>query len=160
MPIPITFLNITNESNAIHITNLERIEVPPGTFGQVPGASPIPRRDHLSHTRKSGLPGRAGPCWPATDYFQLIKIHDANKIAEADLKTSEASERKAITEVVFKVQQLSLSVGCSLRSSRERQPNCKSPPERRAEPRRGAGAEQERGARPVCGAGREPRQLA
>jgi outer membrane protein TolC len=37
---------------------------------------------------------------------QLIKIHDSNKIAEADLKTSEASERKTITDVVYKVQEL------------------------------------------------------
>src|ERR1700761_247606 len=36
------FPTITNESNAIHITTLDRIEVPPGAFGQVPGGPLIP----------------------------------------------------------------------------------------------------------------------
>ena len=98
------FPNITNESNAIHITNLERIEVPPGTFGQVPGA----RSFHATTTylTQGNLDYQTSGTMLAQPITQLIKIHDANKIAEADLKTSEASERKAITEVVFKVQQL------------------------------------------------------
>ena len=36
------FPSITNESNAIHITNLERIEVPRGTFGAIPEGASIP----------------------------------------------------------------------------------------------------------------------
>ena len=98
------FPNITNESNAIHITNLERIEVPPGTFGQVPGGPLIPST--TTYLTQGNLDYQTSGTMLAQPITQLIKIHDANKIAEADLKTSEASERKAITEVVFKVQQL------------------------------------------------------
>src|ERR1700747_242089 len=36
------FPSITNESNAIHITSLQRLEGPPGAFGQVPGGPLIP----------------------------------------------------------------------------------------------------------------------
>jgi outer membrane protein TolC len=98
------FPNITNESNAIHITNLERIEVPPGTFGQVPGGPLIPAT--TTYLTQGNLDYQTSGTMLAQPITQLIKIHDANKIAEADLKSSEASERKAITEVVFKVQQL------------------------------------------------------
>jgi outer membrane protein TolC len=37
---------------------------------------------------------------------QLIKIHEANKIAAADVGISQASLRKASTDVVFRVQEL------------------------------------------------------
>src|SRR5271169_1302159 len=95
------FPSITNESNAIHITNLERIEVPPGAFGQVPGGPLIPAT--ITYLTQGKLDYQTSGTMLAQPITQLIKIHDANKIAEADLKTSEALERKAITDVVFKV---------------------------------------------------------
>ena len=98
------FPNITNESNAIHITNLERIEVPPGTFGAVPGGPLIPSA--TTYLTQGNLDYQTSGTMLAQPITQLIKIHDANKVAEADLKTSEASERKTITDVVYKVQEL------------------------------------------------------
>jgi outer membrane protein TolC len=98
------FPSITNESNAIHITNLERIEVPPGAFGSIPGGAPIPST--TTFLTQGQLNYQTSGTMLAQPITQLIKIHDSNKIAEADLKTSEASERKAITEVVYKVQEL------------------------------------------------------
>jgi len=98
------FPNITNESNAIHITNLERIEVPPGTFGAVPGGPLIPSA--TTYLTQGNLDYQTSGTMLAQPITQLIKIHDANKVAEADLKTAEASERKTITDVVYKVQEL------------------------------------------------------
>ena len=98
------FPNITNESNAIHLTNLERIQVPPGAFGQVPGGPLIPTT--TTYLTQGNLDYQTSGTMLTQPITQLIKIHDANKIAEADLKTSEASERKAITDVVLKVQEL------------------------------------------------------
>jgi len=98
------FPSITNESNAIHITNLERIEVPPGAFGQVPGGPLIPSA--TTYLTQGNLDYQTSGTMLAQPITQLIKIHDSNKIAEADLKTSEASERKTITDIVYKVQEL------------------------------------------------------
>jgi len=98
------FPSITNESNAIHITNLERIEVPPGAFGAVPGGPLIPSA--TTYLTQGNLDYQTSGTMLAQPITQLIKIHDSNKIAEADLKTSEASERKTITDVVYKVQEL------------------------------------------------------
>jgi outer membrane protein len=98
------FPSITNESNAIHITNLERIEVPPGAFGAVPGGPLIPSA--TTYLTQGNLDYQTSGTMLAQPITQLIKIHDANKIADADLKTSEASERKTITDVVYKVQEL------------------------------------------------------
>jgi outer membrane protein TolC len=98
------FPNITNESSAIHITNLERIEVPPGAFGQVPGGPLIPAT--TTYLTQGNLDYQLSGTMLAQPLTQLIRIHEANKIAEADLKSSEATERKAITDVVYKVQEL------------------------------------------------------
>ena len=98
------FPSITNESNAIRITNLERIEVPPGTFGAIPGGALIPSA--TTFLTQGKLDYQTSGTMLAQPITQLIKIHDANKIAEADLKTSEASERRTITDVVYKVQEL------------------------------------------------------
>jgi outer membrane protein TolC len=98
------FPSITNESNAIHITNLERIEVPPGAFGQVPGGPLIPAT--TTFLTQGQLDYQASGTMLAQPLTQLIRIHEANKIAEADLKSSEATERKTITDVVYKVQEL------------------------------------------------------
>jgi outer membrane protein TolC len=98
------FPSITNESNAIHITNLERIEVPSGAFGAVPGGPLIPSA--TTYLTQGNLDYQTSGTMLAQPITQLIKIHDANKVAEADLRTSEASERKTITDVVYKVQEL------------------------------------------------------
>src|SRR6201987_5459891 len=98
------FPSITNESNAIHITSLQRLEVPPGAFGQVPGGPLIPAT--TTFVTQGQLDYQASGTMLAQPLTQLIRIHEANKIAEADLKSSEATERKAITDVVYKVQEL------------------------------------------------------
>jgi outer membrane protein TolC len=98
------FPNITNESNALYVTNLQRIEVPPGAFGVIPGGAPIPASTvYLTQGEQSFQSSGTMLAQPLT---QLIKIHDANKIAEADLKISESAERKTVTDVVFEVQEL------------------------------------------------------
>ena len=98
------FPSITNESNAIHITNLERIEVPPGAFGQVPGGPLIPAT--TTYLTQGQLDYQLSGTMLAQPLTQLIRIREANKIAEAELKSSEATERKTITDVVYKVQEL------------------------------------------------------
>ncbi len=93
------FPSITNESTLLHITDLQRVEVPAGAFG--PG---IPSSNvFLSQGTKTFETSGTMIAQPIT---QLIKIHQANKIAAADVNLSQASLKKASTDVVFRVHEL------------------------------------------------------
>jgi outer membrane protein TolC len=91
--------SITNESNLLHITDLQRVEVPAGAFG-----SGIPTSNiFLTQGTKTFESSGTMIAQPIT---QLIKIHQANKIAVADVNLSQASLKKASTDVVFRVHEL------------------------------------------------------
>lgn len=98
------FPTISNESNLLHVTDLQRVEVPAGAFGVIPGGAPIPA-SNLFLTQGTQTLETSGTqiSQPIT---QLIKIHAANRIAAADLKASEASLIKTSTDIVFQVHQL------------------------------------------------------
>jgi len=98
------FPSITNESNFLHITDLQRIEVPPGAFGVIPGGPTIPA-SNVFLTQGNSTFETVGTMI-AQPITQLIKIHDANKVAAANVGVSQANLRKATTDVVFKVQEL------------------------------------------------------
>ena len=98
------FPTITNESNALYITNLQRIQVPPGAFGVIPGGALIPSSTvYLTQGEKALQSSGTMLAQPLT---QLIKIHEANKIAAAEVGVSEASLKKASTDVVYTVHEL------------------------------------------------------
>ena len=83
------FPTVTNESNALYITNLQRIQVPPGAFGTIPGGALIPSSTvYLTQGEKALQSSGTMLAQPLT---QLIKIHEANKIAAAEVGVSEAS---------------------------------------------------------------------
>jgi outer membrane protein TolC len=93
------FPSITNESTALHVTDLQRVEVPPGTFGRgIPAADVF-----LTQGRETFETSGTTLAQPVT---QLIKIHAANKIAVSDVGASQASLRKATDDVVFRVHEL------------------------------------------------------
>ena len=95
---------ITNESNLLHITDLQRVEVPAGAFGVIPGGTSIPP-SNLFLTQGTKTLETSGTML-AQPLTQLIKIHQANKIAEADVRVSEASLTKTSTDVVLRVHEL------------------------------------------------------
>lgn len=93
------FPTITNESNALHITDVQRVEVPAGAFGSsIPAANVF-----LTQGTKTFESSGTTIAQPIT---QLIKIHAANKIALSDVNASKASLAKATDDVVFHVQEL------------------------------------------------------
>jgi outer membrane protein len=95
------FPTITNESSALYVTDLQRIEIPPGTFGTTPS---IPSSNvFLTQGRNAFQSSGTMIAQPLT---QLIKIHEANKIAAADVGISEAALKKASADVVYSVHQL------------------------------------------------------
>jgi outer membrane protein TolC len=95
---------ISNDSNLVHISDLQRVEVPTGTFGTIPGGAPIPSSNvFLPQGTKTFESSGTMLAQPLT---QLIKIHQADKIAAADVKASEASLIRASADVVFRVHEL------------------------------------------------------
>jgi outer membrane protein TolC len=95
---------ITNDSNLVHISDLQRVEVPAGAFGTIPGGAPIPASTlFLTQGTKTFETSGTMLSQPLT---QLIKIHQADKIAAADVKTSEASLTRTSSDVVFRVHEL------------------------------------------------------
>jgi outer membrane protein TolC len=95
---------ITNESNLLHITDLQRVEVPTGAFGVIPGGASIPPSNlFLTQGTKTLETSGTMIAQPLT---QIVKIHQANKIAAADVKASEASLTKTSTDIVFRVHEL------------------------------------------------------
>jgi outer membrane protein TolC len=93
------FPSITNESNLLHISDVERIDVPPGAFGpNIPATTAF-----LTQGRETYESSGTTLAQPIT---QLIKIHANNKIADSDLKSSQASLQKATDDVVYRVHEL------------------------------------------------------
>jgi outer membrane protein TolC len=93
------FPSITNESNLLHITDLQRVEVPGGAFGPGIPASTVFLTQGTQTFESSGT-------MIAQPITQLIKIHQANKIAVADVNVSQAALKKTSTDVVFRVHEL------------------------------------------------------
>jgi len=98
------FPTLHNDSNAIYITDVERIEVPPGAFGVIPGGPLIPpTTTYLTQGNNAYQSSGTQLSQPIT---QLIRIHDSNKIAAADVGISKASLKKTSTDVIYTVHQL------------------------------------------------------
>jgi outer membrane protein TolC len=93
------FPSITNESGLLHITDLQRIEIPPSTFGAgIPAANVF-----LTQGTETFETSGTTLAQPVT---QLIKIHAANKVAAADVGISQAALKKTANDIVFQVHEL------------------------------------------------------
>jgi outer membrane protein TolC len=98
------FPKIKNESNVLHTTALENIEIPRGAFGEVPNAGLVPaqdvRIDQGSQTFETIGTGAAQPLTP------LIRIRQANRIAASQVVASRDELKKAENEVAVKVHEV------------------------------------------------------
>lgn len=98
------FPSLKNDSNALYVNDVERVSVPPGTFGVVPGGPLIPpSRVNLTQGENSFQTSGTQLSQPLT---QLVGIHYANKAAAAELGISKASLKKTSTDVIYSVHQL------------------------------------------------------
>jgi outer membrane protein TolC len=97
------FPKITNQSNALHITDLQFVEVPVGGFGMVAGI-PIPAQGiTLPQGKLTFYSSGTQISQPLT---QLIRIHQANRIAAAEVAISRDDLRKAENQVALDVHTL------------------------------------------------------
>ena len=98
------FPRIRNESNFLHTTALENIEIPRGAFGVIPNAGPVPAQSELitqgSQNFETIGTGMAQPLTP------LIRIRQANRIAASEVVASRDELKKAENEVAVKVHEV------------------------------------------------------
>jgi len=97
------FPTITNQSNALHMTDLPFVAIPAGAFGQVVGTPVPPQSGILSQGNKTVFSSGTMIAQPLT---QLLRIHDANRIAAADVAVSRDDLKKAENQVALKVHAL------------------------------------------------------
>lgn len=97
------FPAITNQSNALHITDLQFIDIPAGGFGMVAGI-PIPAQSFvLPQGQLTLFSSGTQISQPLT---QLIRIHQANRIAAAEVAVSREDLKKAENQVALDVHTL------------------------------------------------------
>jgi outer membrane protein TolC len=97
------FPAITNQSNALHVTDLQNIEIPAGAFGTGPGALIPAQSVTLPQGQKTLLSSGTIISQPLT---QLIRIHQQNRIAAAEVAVSRDDLKKAENEVAVQVHTL------------------------------------------------------
>lgn len=97
------FPELTNQSNALHITDLQIIQLPAGSFGTIDGV-PIPTQ---SLTIPQGqLTLYSSGTMLAQPLTQLIRVHAANRMAAAEVTASREDLRKAENQVALDVHNL------------------------------------------------------
>jgi outer membrane protein TolC len=97
------FPTITNQSNVLHLTELPFVAIPAGAFGHVLGTPVPPRSEILSQGNNTMYTSGTMIAQPLT---QLLRIHDANRMAAADVAVSRDDLKKAENQVALKVHAL------------------------------------------------------
>jgi outer membrane protein TolC len=97
------FPSLKNESNILHVTELQNISIPAGTFGTVGGFYVPSRNTIIPQGQDTFYSSGTQLSQPLT---QLIQIHDANRIAAADVAISRDELRKAENELAVQVHSL------------------------------------------------------
>ncbi len=94
---------ITNQSNILHITELENLSVPAGAFG-VAASVPIPNSGtQLPQGKKTLFSSGTMLAQPLT---QLLRIRQENRVAAAEVATSHDDLKNAENEVALQVHSL------------------------------------------------------
>ena len=94
------FPAITNQSNALHISDLQFVEIPVGGFGSVAG---IPRPTHGITLPQGKLTLYSSGTQISQPLTQIIRIHQANRIAAAEVAISRDDLKKAENQVALDV---------------------------------------------------------
>ena len=97
------FPSIKNESNILRITDLQKIGIPAGAFGTAGGGLVPSRGIDIPQGQKTLFSSGTQVSQPLT---QLIRIHQANQIAAAEVAVSRDDLKKAETEVALQVHTL------------------------------------------------------
>jgi len=94
------FPAITNQSNALHISDLQFVEIPVGGFGTVAG---IPIPTHGITLPQGKLTLYSSGTQISQPLTQIIRIHQANRIAAAEVAISRDDLKKEENQVALDV---------------------------------------------------------
>ena len=97
------FPALTNQSNVLHITELQQLDIPAGAFGGVNGTAIPPQGLSLGQGKKTFVSSGTMLAQPLT---QLIRVHAQNRIAAAEVATSRNDLKKAENQVAIQVHTL------------------------------------------------------
>jgi outer membrane protein TolC len=97
------FPRLTNQSNALHITALQIVDIPPGAFGTVGGTLVPAQGITLGQGALTLFSSGTQLSQPLTE---LIRTYDANRIAAADVAISRDDLKKAENQVALEVHTL------------------------------------------------------
>jgi outer membrane protein TolC len=97
------FPSITNQSNALHISELQNIVIPAGGLGAAGGALIPAQGVNLQQGKQTLFSSGTEIAQPLT---QLIRIHQQNRIAAAEVAGSRDDLKKAENEVAVQVHTL------------------------------------------------------
>jgi len=97
------FPSLKNESNVMHVTELQNILIPAGTFGMA-GGSFVPSQSVT--IPQGGLTLYSSGTQLSQPLTQLIRIRDANRIAAAEVAISREDLKKVENEVALQVHSL------------------------------------------------------
>jgi outer membrane protein TolC len=97
------FPTITNQSNVLHISELQDITIPAGILGTAAGA-PLPARNTILPQGKDTL--FSSGTMIAQPLTQLLRIHQENRAAAADVATSRDALKNAENEIALQVHTL------------------------------------------------------
>src|SRR6266852_7393181 len=97
------FPSITNQSNVLHVTDLQTIGIPAGALGTA-GCALVPSQGiNLPQGQRTLFSSGTQITQPLT---QLIRVHAANQIAAAEAAVSSDELKKAENEVALQVHSL------------------------------------------------------
>lgn len=94
---------ITNQSNVLHITELQNITVPAGSFGSIAGANLPPQNIFVEQGKQTLYSSGTMITQPLT---QLLRIHQENRVAAAEIATSQDELKNAENQVALQVHAL------------------------------------------------------
>ena len=97
------FPAITNQSNALHISELQTLTVPQGAFGSVSGV-PVPGQNTNLPQGKDTL--YSSGTMIAQPLTQLLRIHQENRVATAEIANSRDELKSAENEIALQVHTL------------------------------------------------------
>lgn len=97
------FPTLTNQSNALHISELQNLSIPQGALGTAAG-TPIPAQTTTVRQGNSTL--YSSGTMLAQALTQLLRIHQENRVAAAEVATSRNDLKNAENEVALQVHAL------------------------------------------------------
>jgi outer membrane protein TolC len=97
------FPKLTNQSNALHITELENIVIPAGALGVAAGTPIPPQNATILQGQQTIYSSGTQLTQPLT---QLIRIHAANRIAAADVAASRDDLKNSENQIALQVHTL------------------------------------------------------